>query len=100
MSIIAFGCTSMYQSINPYHSVISRLVLSSIYLFFFGNFFSFAFLSKQPVVLEDHGGVSAVIIGIDSSGLLKAVTEKGVMFLLQPDGNSFDMMKGLISRKK
>ncbi|KAJ3017493.1 biotin holocarboxylase synthetase [Thoreauomyces humboldtii] len=68
--------------------------------------------SNQLVTLQDLGNVSARIVGIDSSGLLRATTTDagdggcdnddigGVEHLLQPDGNSFDMMKGLISQKK
>ncbi|KAJ3067347.1 biotin holocarboxylase synthetase, partial [Rhizoclosmatium hyalinum] len=56
--------------------------------------------SDQYVYLKERK-VSARITGIDSSGLLKAegVDDREV-YLLQPDGNSFDMMKGLISRKQ
>lgn len=56
--------------------------------------------------LEDRNNAVARIVGIDSSGLLRAVTVEGsegnagTEYLLQPDGNSFDMMRGLICRKK
>ncbi|KAI9362945.1 biotin-protein ligase [Zopfochytrium polystomum] len=56
--------------------------------------------SNQSIVLEDEGNAPAVIKGIDAWGLLEAVTDNGESILLQPDGNSFDMMKNLISRKK
>ncbi|KAJ3216848.1 biotin holocarboxylase synthetase [Dinochytrium kinnereticum] len=54
--------------------------------------------SDQAVSLE--GKTDATIKGIDTSGLLKATDENGESYLLQPDGNTFDMMKGLISRKQ
>ncbi|KAJ3300654.1 biotin holocarboxylase synthetase [Borealophlyctis nickersoniae] len=57
--------------------------------------------SDQLVTLQDADNALARIVGLDSSGLLKAVEEGGGReYLLQPDGNSFDMMKGLISRKQ
>ncbi|KAJ3165354.1 biotin holocarboxylase synthetase [Geranomyces variabilis] len=61
--------------------------------------------TNQIVTLHDAGGVKARIVGIDDEfGLLRAVTVEdggaGVEHALQPDGNSFDMMRGMISRKK
>ncbi|KAJ1551160.1 biotin holocarboxylase synthetase [Nowakowskiella sp. JEL0078] len=46
----------------------------------------------------------AVIVGLDNSGMLAAEITSygpslGSRILLQPDGNSFDMMQGLIKRK-
>jgi hypothetical protein len=38
-------------------------------------------------------------VGLDSTGLLKAKTADGFI-LLQPDGNSFDILKGLIKLKE
>ncbi|KAI9353603.1 biotin-protein ligase [Obelidium mucronatum] len=56
--------------------------------------------SDQYVYLKERK-LSARICGIDSSGLLKAEgVDDREIYLLQPDGNSFDMMKGLISRKQ
>ncbi|KAI8920230.1 biotin-protein ligase [Powellomyces hirtus] len=60
---------------------------------------------QQVQLLDIPTTPHARIIGIDGSGLLRAVTIEpdggpGEEHLLQPDGNSFDMMKGLISRKK
>ncbi|KAJ3231830.1 biotin holocarboxylase synthetase [Chytriomyces hyalinus] len=56
--------------------------------------------TDQYVYLQDQK-VSARIVGLDESGMLKAEgVEDREVYLLQPDGNSFDMMKGLISRKK
>ncbi|KAI8818983.1 biotin-protein ligase [Fimicolochytrium jonesii] len=70
-----------------------------------------AWLHSDAVVsLQDHDNTRAKIVGIDSGGLLRAVTVAddhseaestyAREYLLQPDGNSFDMMKGLIMRKK
>ncbi|KAI8866400.1 class II aaRS and biotin synthetase [Ramicandelaber brevisporus] len=64
--------------------------------------------SNKIVTLGDHNNQKARIDGISSSyGLLKcvAVDDNGrdliprQVFELQPDGNSFDMMRGLVARK-
>ncbi|RIB04324.1 hypothetical protein C2G38_2222689 [Gigaspora rosea] len=57
--------------------------------------------SDQVVVLETHNNQKAKILGITTDfGFLKAmIIDTNEIVVLQPDGNSFDMMKGLISRK-
>ncbi|CAG8647177.1 10508_t:CDS:2 [Cetraspora pellucida] len=57
--------------------------------------------SDQVVVLETHDNQKATILGITTDfGFLKAmIIDTNEIVMLQPDGNSFDMMKGLISRK-
>lgn len=39
------------------------------------------------------------IKGIDEYGFLSVETDDGVVSSVQPDGNTFDMMKGLIAPK-
>lgn len=39
------------------------------------------------------------IIGIDEYGFLKVKSKDGSTTSVQPDGNSFDMLKGLIAPK-
>jgi len=57
--------------------------------------------SDQHVMLIKEGGtVDVVIKGLTSSGFLKAVnTNTQQIYELYPDGNSFDIMKGLIQNK-
>ncbi|KAJ1963707.1 biotin holocarboxylase synthetase [Dipsacomyces acuminosporus] len=58
--------------------------------------------SDQIVRLADQGYEKAKIVGISpTTGLLlvKSLASPGVTYSLQPDGNSFDMLQGLISRK-
>ncbi|CAD7699258.1 unnamed protein product [Ostreobium quekettii] len=61
--------------------------------------------SEQEVDIEEKGEdgsqsiVSVTIKGLSPNGFLLAVDSDGRRFELQPDGNSFDMMKGLIRRK-
>lgn len=72
------------------------------------TYYSHWFHTGQVVRLQDHGNTRVKIVGItDDWGLLEAVEVDmqnrvincGQRFYLQPDGNSFDMFKGLISRK-
>ncbi|KAI9488995.1 biotin-protein ligase [Zychaea mexicana] len=57
--------------------------------------------SDKVVTLTTHDNVRVRITGITSDwGMLEAVAvEGGKRFTLQPDGNSFDMLKGLIMKK-
>jgi len=58
--------------------------------------------SDQPVTLTSTTPHRAVrIAGITEHGFLRTVPEKGghEFIDLQPDGNSFDLMSGLITTK-
>ncbi|KAJ2843446.1 biotin holocarboxylase synthetase [Coemansia erecta] len=58
--------------------------------------------TDQIVMLADKGYEKAKVIGLcPNEGLLqvRSLLNPNVIYSLQPDGNSFDMMKGLISRK-
>lgn len=59
------------------------------------------FYSNSSVTITNQEGTSKVvqIVGIDEYGFLKVRDEKGIESVVQPDGNSFDMMKGLIAPK-
>lgn len=48
---------------------------------------------------ENRSTGNAVITGVDNYGFLIAHLVDGTMITLQPDGNSFDMMEGLIYSK-
>ncbi|KAI8074474.1 biotin-protein ligase [Gongronella butleri] len=58
--------------------------------------------SDKLVTLTTHDNVRAKIVGITSDyGMLEAVNadDNRTRYTLQPDGNSFDMLKGLIIKK-
>lgn len=64
------------------------------------------FFSDKIVTLEQYNNVKAKIKGISPDfGMLvveevdRHNTPLGKIYQLQPDGNSFDMMKGLLKRK-
>jgi biotin-[acetyl-CoA-carboxylase] ligase BirA-like protein len=66
-----------------------------------GYYRAWLHMGQEVSVVEATGGKvdGLVIRGIDvRSGLLRA-TREGETYLLQPDGNSFDMFGGLIKRK-
>lgn len=51
-------------------------------------------------VVDPSGSFRPVtIMGIDEFGFLKVKERSGNIFTVQPDGNSFDMMEGLIAPK-
>lgn len=43
---------------------------------------------------------AAKVVGIDDYGFLKVRNKEGKIIAVQPNGNTFDMMKGLIYPKK
>ncbi|KAJ2844592.1 biotin holocarboxylase synthetase [Coemansia erecta] len=58
--------------------------------------------TDQHVSLANQGFERAKVIGLcPTSGLLRvnSLINPGTVYELQPDGNSFDMLQGLISRK-
>lgn len=74
---------------------------------FLHQYYSLWFHSNQMVTLHDKPGVKAQIIGITPEWGMLLVRElnpngtpTGTVYELQPDGNSFDMFKGLISKKQ
>lgn len=57
--------------------------------------------NQSVMVKKDDGtGIRVTIRGLDSTGFLKSKAEDGEIILLQPDGNTFDMIKGLITVKQ
>ena len=67
---------------------------------FRNEYYSYWLHTNQVVEIKNGEGMEeAVIRGLDSSGFLKARLKSGEIVLLQPDGNSFDMLKGLITVK-
>ncbi|XP_071818665.1 biotin--protein ligase-like isoform X3 [Apostichopus japonicus] len=56
--------------------------------------------NDSVVHLEREDGPEVTVIGLDSSGFLEVKDKDGKLISLQPDGNSFDMLKNLIQMKK
>lgn len=72
------------------------------------EYYNYWLHSNQIVTLSDHGNTRAMITGItEDYGLLIAkelapgsdYSFTGSVFNLQPDGNTFDIFKGLIAKK-
>ena len=53
------------------------------------------------MTLPDHGNVQAIVDGITEEGYLRtrSTADAATTYELQPDGNSFDLMKNMIARK-
>ena len=67
---------------------------------FESEYYKYWLHSGAKVILERYSNVSATIKGLSpDSGMLIAQDGNGVKYELQPDGNSFDMLRGLIRRK-
>lgn len=73
---------------------------------FEGTYYDLWLHSNKIVTLEQYGNTKAIIRGISKDfGMLIAEevdrnnTPLGKTFELQPDGNSFDMLKGLLKKK-
>ena len=49
--------------------------------------------------LASRGHEEVTIVGIDEYGYLKVSCKNGQELSLQPDGNTFDIMNGLIAMK-
>ncbi|PIK55557.1 hypothetical protein BSL78_07513 [Apostichopus japonicus] len=56
--------------------------------------------NNSVVHLEREDGPEVTVIGLDGSGFLEVKDKDGKLISLQPDGNSFDMLKNLIQMKK
>lgn len=55
--------------------------------------------SNSQVTLQSEGNISVRVIGLDDYGYLLVESSSGERISVQPDGNSFDMMKNLIAMK-
>ncbi|XP_014203676.1 biotin--protein ligase isoform X2 [Copidosoma floridanum] len=55
--------------------------------------------AEVTVVLQDGSSQEVKILGIDKFGFLQVKGKRGNVFTVHPDGNSFDIMKGLIAPK-
>ncbi|KAL8603079.1 hypothetical protein ACOMHN_015644 [Nucella lapillus] len=56
--------------------------------------------SGAHVKVESEGNAAVEIVGLDSFGFLRVVNQQGQQLSVQPDGNSFDIMRNLISVKR
>ncbi|KAJ1334871.1 biotin-[acetyl-CoA-carboxylase] ligase [Batrachochytrium salamandrivorans] len=92
-----FGC--MYAT---FMGEVGSYVQGSRFEPFLPMYYNFWLHRDQKVRILEHGlAKEAKIIGLSKSGLLRArmVSDESER-LLQPDGNSFDMLKGLLFSKE
>lgn len=50
--------------------------------------------------LWSEDGLEAEVVGLDQNGFLQVHTKEHGLVSVEPDGNSFDMMKNLVLVKK
>ena len=56
---------------------------------------------NQTIHLHSEDGPTATVVGLDEHGYLSVkMANDGDVISVQPDGNSFDMMRNLISPKR
>jgi biotin--protein ligase len=55
--------------------------------------------SEAKVNLENEDGEMVTIKGLDDMGFLSVINSSNEVLSVQPDGNSFDMMRNLIKIK-
>ena len=60
---------------------------------------SLSLFSGSEVMLSGYEEEKATVVGIDKYGYLQVLRKSGETVSLQPDGNSFDITKGLIIMK-
>ncbi|CAH1132028.1 unnamed protein product [Ceutorhynchus assimilis] len=88
------------QVFNETEKLINRFQLGDVEYFY--EYYYDCWLHKDAAVTitTAEGKFERVkIVGIDDQGFLKVKTSRGTSKSVQPDGNSFDIMKGLISIK-
>lgn len=73
------------------------MVIGEVFIVTMGKF---SLVSSAKVTVIDAKGANrtATVVGIDEFGFLVVETTKGVL-TVHPDGNSFDMLQGLIIPK-
>lgn len=57
-------------------------------------------LSGTQVHLWSEDGLEAEVVGLDHNGFLKVYSKEQGVVSLEPDGNSFDMLKNLVVIKQ
>ena len=50
--------------------------------------------------VESEGNAEVQVCGLDDFGFLRVVNRQGEQLSVQPDGNSFDMLRNLITVKR
>ncbi|XP_055375458.1 biotin--protein ligase isoform X2 [Condylostylus longicornis] len=88
---------SIFNDIEELINLIELSDLKKVY----DLYYKYWMHSNQEVKIMNKNNVekNATIIGIDDYGYLKVQTNDGTVDSVQPDGNSFDMIRGLILPK-
>lgn len=86
---------------NESEKLIKQIENESDFKAFYDLYYKYWLHGNANVTIKSHDGVekSAKILGIDEYGYLKIQLENGTTDIVHPDGNSFDMLRGLILPK-
>jgi hypothetical protein len=77
-----------------------QLVLNLAANNFLSLFLTTSYVSSEAKVnLENEDGEMVTIKGLDDMGFLSVINSSNEVLSVQPDGNSFDMMRNLIKIK-
>lgn len=62
-------------------------------------FWNYISNTEVTVLRPNNSSFKATVIGLDDHGFLRVRSEEGEIIDVRPDGNSFDMLSGLIAPK-
>ncbi|XP_066259980.1 biotin--protein ligase [Euwallacea similis] len=90
----------MAQVFNETEKLINRFQIGDVD-YFYDYYYEYWLHNDASVTITTKDGklLKANVAGIDDHGYLKVRTSNGFVESVQPDGNSFDLMKGLIYPK-
>ncbi|XP_060532773.1 biotin--protein ligase [Cylas formicarius] len=92
--------TFLASVFNEFETLVERFQSGDVEWFYDLYYKYWLHKSSSVVVTSKDGKMQKVkVVGIDDYGFLKVQTSGGDMFSVQPDGNSYDIMKGLIYPK-
>ncbi|KAK7107296.1 biotin--protein ligase-like [Littorina saxatilis] len=70
------------------------------HLDFCQQYYKYWLHSGAHVRVESEGNAEVEVTGLDDYGFLRVVNSQGQQLSVQPDGNSFDMLRNLIATKR
>ena len=71
-----------------------------MYIVYISIIFTLCFSASTVEYCQSGKKQIVRVTGIDEYGFLRVVTADGKVISLQPDGNTFDILKGLIATKE
>lgn len=99
--LLPFSCERFFALVFSEIEYLLDIVQSGHMDYFFTMYYKYWLHQDAEVTVISKNGQSELvkIVGIDEYGFLKVLGSKGNFFSVQPDGNSYDILKGLIAPK-